>query len=182
MAINMYANDYGYVPFASPPGSTNGRTFFLTTIINSMMIPENKTNMSSPGSPLVCPAHVNSPTSNGADLDLWYKKGWGYLIYYSYGVSAYVASADAYNTRPLKLCRVKKPSGTLMMADAKNTSLGASHWWQRFYVCHGGNFNVLWLDGHSSSEKTNFPNEVDISTMSYPFYQTDSSLSPWNEL
>ncbi|MFT3785890.1 MAG: prepilin-type N-terminal cleavage/methylation domain-containing protein [Tepidisphaeraceae bacterium] len=92
----------------------------------------------------------------------------------AYGGAYWLSVADNSGNSFVKLVRIQKPTETVLLADTGAlTELGLTRWnWMmeprynntasytipRFHGRHGGRGNVLWFDGHVTSETPVYPN------------------------
>jgi prepilin-type N-terminal cleavage/methylation domain-containing protein len=181
-AEHMYADDYkDYLPPAALPGSTSWRTFHLAVIVNYLQVA--KETMQAKQGPQICPSFVNPFTYDTPEMRLWFRPSATNEIYYSYPGTRYMNAADIFVTNPARRARVANPSETLLLSDGRSTT--TDFWTQSFYVIHNNCFNAAWLDGHTTSVKTPWPDETKISDLASPdrfFYQnTNASLPPWSK-
>lgn len=72
--FHSYALDNGdFMPYASSPGSSSTRTFYLATLVNLLHIPQKTLQYGS--NPLRCPSNEAPATTDTSECRLWYNSG-----------------------------------------------------------------------------------------------------------
>jgi prepilin-type N-terminal cleavage/methylation domain-containing protein/prepilin-type processing-associated H-X9-DG protein len=181
-AFSMYLSDHDgrYPPFAYNDG-------WVLPISNGYDIPYKK-----PDGVFACPA-MKGPDSNLLTDWRWVHYGYNYEniggTYRSGGVSAAAVSA--------KDSQIKKPSKTILLAEAYYSSApGRGRGWFTVYdggwlsstglygfldARHPRSINLLWIDGHASSENVNCSSDsATYSSTSNPYLSPPLSWTPEN--
>jgi prepilin-type N-terminal cleavage/methylation domain-containing protein/prepilin-type processing-associated H-X9-DG protein len=150
---------------------------------------------------LYCPndkSDIAEYVRNGGKLNNasphWSHTSYGDNTYYI-GTSTRTAGDAESKKIPAKMNQIKKPSRTIGYADSVHNIATAGTTWKRGYyslydlatttanfgqvaACHSGAANVLWMDGHASSER----GPANLERLSTPGYLAISAylLPPFN--
>ena len=162
--IVFYADgNHGYVPMTKFTASgVNGGLIF--GLINELRL--SQSSVYKKRSVLVCPGFVNeSFLASDASMRPWYYTGSALdVAYYSYGGNGHVFTTPSIAFSPktsVKFDRIRKTASVLGMADATASIIEYSA--QRFYNIHGKAFNALWMDGHVTTYRNNYPGKMVLS-------------------
>lgn len=181
--FSMYLSDNEgrYPPFAYNDG-------WVLPLSNGYDIPYNKSD-----GVFICPAMKGPDSTSFLAEWRWVHYGYNYEniggSYRSGGVAAAAVS--------VKDVQIKSPSKTILLADAYHSSApGRGRGWFTLYdggfltstglygfldARHPRSVNVLWIDGHASSEKVNCTGDTTTySTTNNPYLTAPFSWNPEN--
>ena len=133
--------------------TSSAHSVYALTKFSEVMKPTAKTLFS------VCPKDENPLYTET------YKGSWGTRFYYTYGVNKHVV--HDWKVKPRNLSSFRNHSEIMLFADAASAVIAATV--QTIRTIHGGDFNVLMLDGHTKLYHGQLRGDFDLSTLEKPF-------------
>ena len=94
-----------------------------------------------------------------------YPGSWGSTFYYTYGLNKHVI--HDYNIKPRKLSNFRNHSEVMVFADAAGPAIAMNS--QMFRSIHGGDFNLLMLDGHVKLYHGQIRGDFNIDSLEKPY-------------
>ena len=133
--------------------TSSAHSVYALTKFSEVMKPTAKTLFS------VCPKDENPLYTET------YKGSWGTRFYYTYGVNKHVV--HDWKVKPRNLSSFRNHSEIMLFADAASAVIAATV--QTIRTIHGGDFNVLMLDGHTKLYHGQLRGDFNLSTLEKPF-------------